>query len=53
MFRLIRTLVFIALAFVAGVQYERADAGTACADQVDWGPYLNCVSRAILAEWVS
>ncbi|MEM1373166.1 MAG: hypothetical protein AAGF78_02155 [Pseudomonadota bacterium] len=50
MFRLIRLVVLVALAFAAGVQFERADAATSCAEEADWGPYLECVGRTILAE---
>ncbi|MEM1233291.1 MAG: hypothetical protein AAGH70_04125 [Pseudomonadota bacterium] len=50
MFRAIRTIILIALAFAAGVQFERADAATSCGEEDDWGPYLECVGREILAE---
>lgn len=53
MFRLIRTFVYVALAFTAGVQFERADAGTTCQAEADWTPYLSCVSREVLSELIS
>ncbi|MEO1795622.1 MAG: hypothetical protein AAFR53_01230 [Pseudomonadota bacterium] len=45
--------MLVALAFAAGVQFERADAGTTCAGEPEWGPYLQCVSRAILTEVIT
>lgn len=53
MFRLFRTTILVALAFAAGVQFERADANTTCADQAEWGDYLQCVAGAILSEVIS
>ena len=53
MFRLVRSVILIALAFGAGVQYERADAATTCAGEADWSPYLQCVAREILEEVIS
>ena len=53
MFRLIRTFIYVALAFAAGVQFERADARVTCAEHDDWGPYIQCAGQAILAEVLS
>lgn len=52
MFRLIRSIILVALAFVAGVQFERADAATSCGEEAEWGQYLECVGREILAEFI-
>ena len=53
MFRLFRNLILVALAFVAGVQFERADASTTCRGEAEWVAYLQCVGGEILSEFVS
>lgn len=53
MFRLLRTLVLIALAFAAGVQFERSDASQTCEAEADWVPYVQCAARETLAEVMS
>ena len=53
MFRLLRMLVLIALAFAAGVQFERADASEICEAEAEWVPYVQCAAREILAEVMS
>ncbi|MEM1102176.1 MAG: hypothetical protein AAGH73_11695 [Pseudomonadota bacterium] len=53
MFRLARLIAFMALAFYAGIQFERAEAGDACAGEADWSPYLTCVAREVLNEIIS
>ncbi|MEM1237549.1 MAG: hypothetical protein AAGI10_11300 [Pseudomonadota bacterium] len=53
MFRLFRNLILLALAFAAGVQFERADAGTTCGEEAEWAGYLQCVGREIMSEVLS
>ncbi len=50
MFRLLRSLAIVALAFWAGVMFERADAQEACIAEEQWGTWLSCVSREVLEE---
>ena len=53
MFRLLRSLGLPALAFVAGVQFERAGAAATCEAEEMWGAYIECVARETLEEVVS
>jgi len=46
-------LILAVLAFAAGVQFERADAGTTCEAEAEWGGYLQCVAREVLEEVIS
>ncbi|MEM6479512.1 MAG: hypothetical protein AAF647_10755 [Pseudomonadota bacterium] len=50
MLRLFRGVGFIALAFWAGVQFERAGAQETCASEAEWVPYLQCVAAEITSE---
>ncbi|MGR3492671.1 MAG: hypothetical protein ACU0DW_11490 [Shimia sp.] len=48
MFRLIGNLLFVAVAFYAGMLFERSGAEDTCRDQPDWGVYFQCVASEML-----
>ena len=48
MFGIVRTLILVAVAFIAGMLFERSNAGAVCAGASDWNSYLKCVLSEML-----
>ncbi|MEM1301058.1 MAG: hypothetical protein AAGH17_00630 [Pseudomonadota bacterium] len=48
MFGIGRTVILVVVAFVAGMLFERSNAGALCQGASDWNGYLQCVLSEML-----